>query len=181
MADYSFVATGDRTLVANFRPVNVETAFVTSKVLRTLRNDFPGWVGMQVRVGPDPVMVVALGRIVAPGNTGVHRVKFIRASDLTDVPGGAVDVATAGGTVGEFAYASLANPVVLQPGTLYFLVSEEFFGGDRWYDLNTSVTTTSVAQCIGPVFLMGSSLGGAYHVPNTTYGPVDYKYIAPGP
>ena len=49
------------------------------------------------------------------------------------------------GIVGQFKYASLASPVTLLPGTAYYVMSEENFGGDNWYDFNTTVTTTSIA------------------------------------
>ena len=100
--------TGDQTGTANPLPITmsaaanvtanfqcsgpVATPFVTGFALSSpvLRNNFSGWVGMKFTVGPNPLSVSALGRIFIAGNTGTHVVKFVRASDGTDVPGGSV-------------------------------------------------------------------------------------------
>ena len=49
----------------------------------------------------------------------------------------------AGGTVGQFNYTALVNPITLQPNTVYYLVSQELSGGDFWYDHNLISTTTA--------------------------------------
>ena len=63
------------------------TAFVTSFTPSRLRQDFSGWVGMTVRIGPSDVQAPSLGRWVVNGNTGAHRVKLVAASTGVDVPG----------------------------------------------------------------------------------------------
>src|SRR5262249_55470334 len=40
------------------------SSFVTNKTLGTLRNNWDGWVGMQITVGASPLTVTALGRIM---------------------------------------------------------------------------------------------------------------------
>src|SRR5205814_476917 len=81
----------------SFVPVNFRytiasgaTSYVTSTVLGPVRNDYSGWVGMQIVVGADPLTVSQLGRMMAPGNTGTHTVKLVKASDGLDVPGAVV-------------------------------------------------------------------------------------------
>ncbi|MGA2402328.1 MAG: choice-of-anchor R domain-containing protein, partial [Syntrophobacteraceae bacterium] len=71
--------------------------FVTGTRLGTVRNNYSGYVGMKFTVGPVPVAVAALGRIMAPGNINTHTVKLVNASDGTDVPGGAVSIPMLGG------------------------------------------------------------------------------------
>ena len=69
------------------------TAYVTAVGgLGSLRNNYSGWVGMQIQVAGNPVTVSQLGRMMAAGNTGMHTVKLVKASDGLDVPGGAVTV-----------------------------------------------------------------------------------------
>ena len=81
-----------------------------------------------------------------PGNSGTHTIKFVLASDGSDVPGGSASVIMAGGTVGQFNYTALANPITLQPNTVYYLVSQELIGGDFWYDYNL-ISTTTAGDC----------------------------------
>src|SRR5262249_20801535 len=50
------------------------TAYVTGVELGKLRNDYSGWVGMEVVVGASPVTVTQLGRMMASGNSGTHTV-----------------------------------------------------------------------------------------------------------
>jgi len=156
------------------------TSFVASHVAGTLRNNFSGWVGMQVTVGASPVTVTELGRIMVSGNSGTHPVKLVKVSDGQDVPGGAVSIAMSGGTVGQFKYATLASPVVLAANTNYWLMSQETFGGDSWSDLNTTVTTTSVATVNSAAYGTGPGAWFAIAGPNQTYGPVNFKYGAGG-
>ena len=47
--------------------ISAGTPYVTSKTLGTLRNNFTGWVGMQLTVGSSGLVITSLGRIVAPG------------------------------------------------------------------------------------------------------------------
>ena len=88
---------GEHTLTAMYGAESAETAYVTGKVLGTLRNNYTGYVGMKVAVGASPVTVTALGRIFASGNSGTHVVKLINAADGSEVAGGSVSVAMSGG------------------------------------------------------------------------------------
>jgi hypothetical protein len=94
-------------------PLPAQGGYVTSQTLGTLRNNYSGYVGMQIVVGSTPINMTALGRMMASGNNGTHTVKLVKVSDGTDVPGGSVSIAMGGGTVGQFQYANLSNPVLL--------------------------------------------------------------------
>ncbi len=103
------------------------TAFVTKSTLPTsLRNDFSGWVGMQLALPGNPLTVVAVGRTCVAGNGASHVVKFVMASTGSDVPGGAATVSLAGCLAGQFVYSALTNPITLQANVSYYLVSQEF-------------------------------------------------------
>jgi hypothetical protein len=156
------------------------TNFVTSETLGTLRNDFTGWVGMNISVGSSPLTVTALGRIVASGNTGSHTVKLVNASTGVDVPGGSVSVNTVGGTPNSFVYANLASPVTLSANTNYYIVSQETQNGDHWFDFNTTIVTTAVAADTFSVWgYNGSGYNGIASSSNHTYVPVDFVYELP--
>jgi hypothetical protein len=156
------------------------TNFVTSETLGTLRNDFTGWVGMNISVGSSPLTVTALGRIVASGNTGSHTVKLVNASTGVDVPGGTVSVNTVGGTPNSFVYANLASPVTLSANTNYYIVSQETQNGDHWFDFNTTIVTTAVAADTFSVWgYNGSGYNGIASSSNHTYVPVDFVYELP--
>jgi hypothetical protein len=157
------------------------TTFVVSKVLGNLRNGFGGWVGMRLTVGANALTVTELARIFVSGNNGVHTVKFVRASDQTDVPNGSISLAMSGGTAGQFKYGTLSSPVTLAANTIYYLVSEEFAGGDQWYDQSTTtVATTGAGTCDGGVFSGSGFPWTLLANPNHTFGPVDFKYTSGG-
>lgn len=143
----------------------------------TLRNDFTGWVGMEIAVGTKPLSVTALGRICVWGNTGTHVVKFINQSTSADVPGASASLNMNGCSQGEFVYAALPNPVVLSAGARYFLASQEFQGGDRWYGL-APIVATSDATVVAGIYQQSSSgwlrIGG----PNSSYVPPTFRYTS---
>ncbi len=162
------------TVVASLPSTN----YVTSVTAGSLRNNFSGWVGMSVTVGGSPVTVTALGRMFAPGNTGSHTVKIVSASNGQDVSGGTASVTMVGGTAGSFVYENLGGSVTLNANTTYYIVSQETQGGDKWYDWNTVVTTTTVASESASVWgLNGSSYNTISSSANHMYGPVDFVYV----
>ncbi|MGA2715070.1 MAG: hypothetical protein ABSG41_18375 [Bryobacteraceae bacterium] len=155
-------------------PASGGTAFVTGQTFGTLRNDYTGWVGMQFKTGSNPLSVTAVGRIVAPGNSGTHTVKIVNASTGLDVPGASAAVATAGGTVGSYVYGTV-NSVVLSANTAYYIVTQETGGGDLWYDMNTIVQTTNAGNPVSAVYYYGSSYYPIAYS-GTCYGPLNFQY-----
>jgi hypothetical protein len=113
------------------------------------------------------------------GDNQTHVVKFVYASDGTDVPGGSVSVSLSGNTVGQFAYADLSSPVVLSSGRTYYLVSQEQGGGDTFLYSNTTITTEPDATETSAVW---GDASGNWHLDGAagqTYGPLDFKYTTP--
>ena len=133
---------------------------------------------MQIRVGPTPLTVSALGRWVAAGSTGTHTVKLVDASTGTDVPGGSVTLATANAPGGDFFYIPLASPVTLRAAATYYLVSQETAGGDPWHDYDTRVVTSAGAGVPGAVYALPSSSSGwvTGGGPGQAYGPPNLLY-----
>jgi len=164
------------TVSAPSNTSSTQANYLTSSKLGTLRNDFSGYVGMQVMVGSSPITVTALGRIMASGNSGTHTVKLVKVSDGTDVPGGSVSIAMSGGTVGQFQYANLSSPVVLSAGTAYYVMSQESAGADGWYSNDSTVQTTSVAKETSSAWGYGVGQWNANGAAGQTYGPLDFKY-----
>ncbi len=166
-----------RSLTANFQcSAPPPTNFVTGSALNApvLRNDFSGWVGMKLTVGANPLSVVSMGRLCANASSGTHVVKFVYANTGADVPGGAAAVNLSGCEAGEYTYSSLASSIVLQANSSYYLVSQEFSGGDQWYDHGT-ISTTKVAAVNSSVYFNGANwilLGGT----NSSYVPPDFQY-----
>ncbi len=150
--------------------------FVTGFALNSpaLRNDFSGFAGMQFTVGTNPIKVYSVGRVCVAGNSQTHTVKIVSASTRADVPGTAAAVNMAGCTGGQFVYADLASPLTLTAGTSYFLVSQEFASGDRFYE-HGAIATKSDASVINSVFFNGLNwilVDSA----NTSYVPPDMRY-----
>ena len=152
------------------------TALVTSVTPSRQRQDFSGWVGMRLVVGSSDMRVTALGRWVLAGNSRSHALKLVDAATGADVPGGSVELTTAGLQAGRFGYADLAQPVTLPANRTYHLVSLESAGGDTWYDYDTTVATTAAAGDTGFVW---AHPGGAWNPggsANQALGPLSLRY-----
>jgi len=151
------------------------TPFLLAYSAGLFRNNFTGWLGMKVTVGSSAMNVTSIGRICVAGDAGVHTVKFVDASTALDLPGGSVSVNLGGCTVGQFVYAALPNSLLLPAGAGYYLVSQEFSGGDVWYDTRPLVSTTA-ALVNNSVY----SADGVQWIPtdtaNTSYGPPNFLY-----
>jgi hypothetical protein len=142
-----------------------------------VRNDYTGFIGVQITTGTKYLSVSSLGRFVLSGNTQAHLVKIVDASTGLDV--GSVTINTSGAPAGKFAYAALSSPVALVPGIPYYIVSQETSGGDSWYDSNTTVTTTLDASAIGWVsggLTTPSENWSLGTTANQEFGPVDFLY-----
>lgn len=155
-------------------PSGSSTLFVTGNLPGPVRNNFSGWVGMQLTVGASALNLTSLGRIYVSGNSSTHTVKLVRASDGSDLVGGSVTVPMAGGTAGQFVYGQLTGSVTLQANTTYYLVSQETFGGDQWYDIGP-VTVAGAARVDGPVYWDGNHWV-LVTSPNTSYVPVNFAF-----
>jgi YVTN family beta-propeller protein len=152
------------------------TNYVTSTSLGTLRSNFSGWVGMSLTVGGSPITVSGLGRMFAPGDTGSHTVEIVTASSSQAVTGGSVTISMAGGTAGSFVYANLPSTVTLNANTTYYILSQETSGGDQWYDINTTITTSAVALEIGAVWSQNGTTYSPIGSAGQAYVPVDFLY-----
>lgn len=136
-----------------------------------------GLVGMGFTVASAPLVVKTLGRFVVAGNAGAHKLKLVDAASKQDVPGGSVTVNLAGHSAGDFAYGDLTNPVTLNAGADYYLVSEEMDPNDQSYiSADTKVTTTNV---VTRVYAVNGDFSGNYNtapINDFVYGPVDLQY-----
>ena len=150
--------------------------FVTSFTPSSLRNNFSGWVGMVVKGGSADISVNALGRWVVSGNSQSHTVRLVLASTGGDVASAVVN--TAGQPAGAFAFTPLADAVTLRAGTTYYLLSQEFAGGDTWYEYNTATITTSAASNTAVAWATAAA-PGTVHVAglaNQSYGVPNLRY-----
>lgn len=143
----------------------------------TIRNNFGGWLGTRITVGSSAVTIDQLGRWVVSGNSQSHQLKLVNSTTNVDVSGSAITVNTSGATPGQYLYGALAAPVTLSAGGSYYLVSQENYGGDSWYDSNTTVTPTSAASVAGSVYYANNQWnagGGA----NVTFGPLNMMIVS---
>lgn len=153
------------------------TSFLTGYNLSgaSLRNNFSGWVGMRLTIGNSAVTATSIGRICVGGNSGIHTVKFVNASNGSDIVGAGAQVNMTGCTPGQFKYASLASPITLTAGTSYLLASQEFQGGDRWYE-QSGVSSTSVATVAQAVYSNDSKNWIFVGPLATSYVPPNFLY-----
>ena len=152
----------------------VPTNLITGKMLGTPRN-FTGLMGMGFVVGSKRIQATRLGRAVVAGNSGTHKVRIIDKAANMEVA--SADVVTTGTAAGSFAYADLNPAVVLQANATYYVLSEESATGDRFFDADTTITTSTA---VSRAFAAYGNLGGPYMESPTNgiaYGPVDVVYV----
>lgn len=139
-----------------------------------------GLFGMIIRVGPADLTVYTLGRGHALGITAAHDVKVFDAMTNAELGNASVDMNSP--AAGDFRYGKLipADPttqhVTLLAGRRYYLVSQEFTGGDRFYEQNTTVVTTSAAVVEQAVYSDAPGLFTTAGPAGGTYGPVSFQY-----
>ncbi|WP_258525500.1 carbohydrate binding domain-containing protein [Paenibacillus sp. YN15] len=145
----------------------------------TPRNNWGGWVGMQVTVGSEPLTVTALGRVRLGESQGVHRMRIVdaatKADILDDYP--RLDMRQAAGN-GDFRYVQLPAPVTLEAGKAYYILSEEKSGEDLWYDSNLRVTASAAATVDIGIWLSGTFKTG--DVAGNSFAGVDFLYEKAG-
>ena len=178
MAQISSPGPGTNGLADHWLANVAQKGFVSGYQAGTLVRDGSSayWAGMKLTTGPAPVTVSALGRLMLEGNMQTHTLKLVEAETKTDVPGASVWISMAGEVVGEFVYAPLLNPVVLQAHTAYYLVSSEAEGGDHFYGHNQSVVSTAAAKVDSAI--QGSDTWREFGGQDNTYGAVSFKYLA---
>jgi hypothetical protein len=151
------------------------------------QNNFQALLGMQFTVGASNMTVYSLGRWVFAGNSQSHLLRLVDNVTGYGVPGGAVSLNTAGQVAGQFAYATLPTPVVLQAGHTYFVASDENLGGDIVGDNGWHVTTTTdgVATSASYANAANSPDGfltwyNNFGTTNFSYGPYNFTYTLGG-
>lgn len=145
--------------------------------LGTSRSDFTGWVGAKLRVGDAPMLVSDLGRIVGPGNRGIHMLKLVRANDGSDVPGGGCSVDMTKAVQGQtYLYARLQSPVTLDARTDYYLLSSETAMGDSWYHADTTVVSSPAATIASGAWGFQAGQWYEYGKAQSCYGPVNLRF-----
>jgi hypothetical protein len=154
-------------------PVSVSgTSLVTPQTLGTLRNNYAGWAGMHITVASAELQVAGIGRWCVAGNTQVHALKIVDASTGDDVPRSLTSVFMGGCTPGKFYYGRIPVSVTLSPGRSYYVVSQENWNGDQWYDFNTTVATSGEASVVEAIYGNWTAVGSA----GNSYVPVDIKF-----
>ncbi len=170
-----------QSVTANFQcTASAPVSFVTGYANKLLRNDFSGWAGMAFTVGSRALTVSALGRLAVYSDNGTHQVKLVNANTGSDVVGGAVSISMPAGNAGQFAWATLASPVTLQPNTTYYLASQERSGGDLWYDFGP-IATTSDASVPNAIFSSDSVGWLPMSSSDSSYIPVSFLYTLGAP
>lgn len=124
-----------------------------------LRNDFAGWVGTILDLSQETAgcELLALGRYATLGNSRNHNMTVFRSSDgeRLVLPGAAeVAMATCVPDINGFCYSQiLSEPLVLAPGEVYYVVSEERRLGDEWLEMMDAATIVDSGHGFGPALL----------------------------
>jgi hypothetical protein len=126
-------------------------------------------------VGQTPLTIQTLGRAFALGLTGIHEVRLIDGATKQELGHASVDMNSP--VDGAFKYAPIVpGDVTVAAGGVYYIVSQEFTGGDQFFDQNTIVQTRLEAKVLSAIYSDSPGLyvpvGGA----NQSYGPVSFQY-----
>jgi hypothetical protein len=112
---------------------------------------------------------------VVAGNTGTHKVKLVDAVTGLDVTGSLVTINTQTATPGQYAYAPLTNALTLAANHSYYLLTQETYAGDYWYDAGTVKFNTAVT-INGPAYQQSNlSYTLLFHGVGS-YGPVSLLF-----
>lgn len=155
--------------------VDTNIIWVTNQTLVTTRNDSGSTVGCKFSTSVN-LTIRRLGRWVISGSTQTHRIGLWQ-NDGTLL--GFVTMNTTGMSTG-WHYLDLTNPVVTTPFTFH-IGSEEFVGGDLWYNDDSTLFTTSdistyVSTYSGSAgFLDPSTVNLTGHC----FVPVSFEYTKP--
>ena len=159
-------------------------AFVIGEVLAGtpgyLGDDANGWGGMNITVGSNNLTVTALGRWKLAGNSLSHTLQIFDGPSLSPIGDSVIVDFTGGmGTVGQFNYATLPTPVVLQAGRTYIFVSSEntFLPADQIYENGNTFTTTADATLNGGAeqdVMRGTQW--FLYTNQQDFGPVNFQY-----
>jgi hypothetical protein len=127
--------------------------------------------GVSFTVGAQPVAVYELGRQVYSGNGQKHGLRILRASDRLSVADAEVD--TAGAASGSSVFERLSHAAILLPNTTYYLLSDEFAGGDTFGNASTPAASVS-----------GLTINGAIRAtwgdPSWDVGSWSFTNVGPG-
>jgi len=139
------------------------------------------YFGMRFTVGGSNLTITDLGRWCFAGDSSTHRLVIVRDSDLAIVAD--TNLAMAGGTAGQFKYATLTPAVTLNANTTYYLLSYESntsldTWGDRYNDDFTcpAYTTTAAASVSGSAYTTALTNRPATWNDLTSFGPLNFKY-----
>jgi hypothetical protein len=91
------------------------------------------------------------------------------------VPNGSATINLSTGSAGQYVFATLATPVVLSANTTYFLLTQEFAGGDQWYQVGP-VSSSPGGPAINSAAYQSGSTYFAVGAANSAYGPPNLKY-----
>jgi hypothetical protein len=150
-------------------------AFVIASMFGTPRPGENGLYGMEIQIGPADLTIETLGRAYALGVVGQHEIKIIDAATATEIGNAFVDMSTP--HEGDFIYGPIKpSGVPVKAGALYYILSEEFTGGDQFYDQDTTVQTRPEAEVTRAIYSDSPGLYVPVGSTGHTYGPVSFQY-----
>ena len=150
-------------------------SFVTNVMEGSLRPGTNGFYGMIIEVGPVAITIQKLGRAFTPGLTGIHEVRLIDAATKAELGRASVDLNSP--AEGDFKYAPIVPAsVTVSPGGIYYIVSQEFNGGDQFYEQDTIVQHRPEARVNSAVYSDSPGLYVPVGQMDHAYGPVSFQY-----
>ncbi len=170
---YGYVGLDFKYTMDQMAPTGTVLEAVGEKqITENLRNNFDTRIGTAFTVGSKDIYVTELGRFFWNGNTQEHYVCIVDAATGKEVINSGIFV-PAGGTHGEYTWGKLANPVKLEAGKSYYIVSNELNGGDTWLEGGSSFTGTEGVTLTGSAYWLTDHYE---YAANTYFNGTNLKY-----
>ena len=168
------IGLGGNSNDAEATPVSPFGPFVGSFVAGTAVFPGNGWNGMAIRVGMFPITVQKLGRAWELGLNNNHAMRLVDGATNADLSSTVVTPMSE--KLGQFQYGSLSQGVQLNPGGLYYVLSQEASGGDQIYDQDTTVSHRTEATVPSAAYSTAPGVFVAVNSTDHAYGPVNIQY-----
>ncbi|HUQ20841.1 MAG TPA: hypothetical protein VM099_14585 [Gemmatimonadaceae bacterium] len=160
---------------ASATPAWPHGAFVNSFTPGSVKPGLNGFYGMAIEVGAEEFTIQTLGRAFGAGLAGVHELRLIDAAMNLERGHAIVDMNSPAD--GPFKYGPLIPaPFTVSAHGIYYIVSEEFAGGDALYNRNTIVDTRMEAKVTSAVSSVSEGVYDIAGNANQAFGPVSFQY-----
>lgn len=154
--------------------------FVLSFEAYQEKSDHKGPLGGLIEI-EKPIEVTHLGIWKLEDSAASAQLLLVDAKTGKLLPGTEVELDLSDAAANAFHYAKLPEPVRMEPGQRYYLLSRKGVSPGRWYHEYTMLRTTSAAKSLGTVWRRGMGEWVVQYFEDSGYGPLNFLYRSSDP